>query len=376
MNILKLIKRSIGREELPVRAGYWPEQAPERLKEGPETWRKLMEDPVICGAVDILILKTVGEGVRLAGRGEICSFLTEMLKGFSVPFSEILRQAMTALIYGSAVSEKVFGYRNGRFLIEDLKFKPRESYRFALDNYNNIKGVVRPARTGEVIPREKLFIFTNKGDYGNPAGASALAPCLPLWRMKREKMAEYCKYLSLYASPALIGTLPPEAANIDKRGFLRDLSRLKSGGVMAVTSGVSVSPVSVQNNESMYLNFIDFCNREMTTAILGSTRATMEAKHGSKADSETSLSLVRDRIKFYRQNLAEAVKDQLLFPIVEANFGRERAEAETPACEFIPDDTEDLISYGNMVANLCAKGFLDPSQKADIDPMLKLPKRK
>ncbi|MBR4748870.1 MAG: DUF935 family protein [Abditibacteriota bacterium] len=143
-----------------------------------------------------------------------------------------------------------------------------------------------------------------------------------------------------------------------------------------VSHGADIRSMEVQNNESMYINFIDFVNREMTTAILGSTRATMEAKHGSKADSETSLSLVRDRIRFYRQLLAEAIRDQLLFPIAEANFGRERALRETPVPEFIPDDREDLVSYGNMIAALYSKGFIDKSQLEEIDPMLRLPKRK
>lgn len=370
MNILSIIRRYIGKEKIRT---YAAAPAAGADRSCGETYSRMLQDPVISGAVDLLILKTVGEGMRLEGEDKaLNTFLTDMLNGFSLPLSEILREALSAIVYGSAVFEKIFEYRNGCFVIGDLKYKPPGTYRFRLDDYGNLKGII--TRENEVLPPEKFFVFVNKGAAGN--GISSLSPCRPLWHMKREKVEEYGKYLTLYGSPALIGTIPESFPLCDRQRILGDMGKLKSGGTMVVSSGTEINQIKMQNNESLYLNFIDFCNREMVTAILGSNRATMEARYGSRADSETSLLLIEDKVKFYRQNLAEAVKDSLLYPIAEANLGREAADRLTPAPEFVPDRTEDIISYGGMIGKLYSSGYLDPSQTAGIDAMLRLPERR
>lgn len=409
MNILTQIKRLLGKEDLQSQVARTysgnralPKETDEYGGRIPlETLDKIMLDPVVSGAVNILILKVITDGIKVVSpipapsqykkdrsaerkynkAEEVRVFLDEMINNFSQPITTVLYQILTAVIYGASVCEKVYGMKDDKYIVKDLKYKPRTRYSFAVDEYNNVAGVVDadvtsgPVDAKNLIPKSKLLIFTYKSLYGDPRGQSVLRSVMPYWKMKCAKIDEYSKYLTLFGSPAIVGTLPEMQQGSDPKSFLDSLRNVKSGGDMVVPFGTQINALNVPNNEGMYLNFIRFCNQEMVTGILGSTRATMEAEYGSRADSETSVNLLGDIVSNLRQTLAESLKDDLFYPIVEANWGKDAADKYTPSAVFVEGNEKNIYQLGEMVARLFSCGFLDKSQLQGLDAALNLPER-
>jgi hypothetical protein len=254
--------------------------------------------------------------------------------------------------------------------------------------------IFAPVDVKEVIPREKCLILTHMPPEGDPRGTSLIRAAYNSWYLKQQIWPQYLKFLAQFGTPSIAAYLPPDAGEVEVRD-IQGNSRLDGNGnpiyitpeeamlqkIIGFANGTAIvlpnesrlDFLESKGDGSAYVNAIDLLDRQMVRAILLSTRATMEAEHGSKADSGTSQDLLGSVISSVRRRIEVAVYRDCIIPLVRYNFGDEIAESMCPYMSLTKVASQDVSDIGNMIANLARGGLIQDDQVNGIYQMIGLP---
>jgi hypothetical protein len=281
-----------------------------------------------------------------------------------------LLQMLDATLYGNKLAEMTAdvattGPDRGKLVLKTLTVKHRKSWLFVVDNSLNVKGIL--ARNGgerqgyQILPPEKFMWLTWMPHNNDPRGSSAARTAYNPGNMTVQMYAEYFRYAKQFASPSVIGKPDPDSENVvDDAGnvitptmvLLSQLELFGNGSALVVPAGAEIQVVLPQGNGEAFLKGFSFLDRQMVFGILGQTRATMEAEHGSKADSEQGDDILDLIIAYGRDNFGDTIRNQMLKPLVSANFGEEASDLYTPYVYFGSNNPKDRVSGWNALANL------------------------
>lgn len=391
---------------------------------GTDIYNRMMNDPAVFSSVLALKTMILSSGYRVLTRvnqpsafkadpqaeaeyqraTEISDFISAMLDRLQEPLEGIIDDALDCLIYGHVLLEKTYEHRNGKLVLATLRAKPREAYRFAVDQYMNVLGVVGATTatggiisvtsivsTDAIIPRDKFVLMSFMPRRGDPRGRSLLRSAYNAWYLKQQAWPEYLKSLSTFGTPSLVGTLPEDAGEVqtyDSNGtpdavpvtaaddLLAKLLGFRNASAIVIPHGATVEPVNSAGDGSIYSNAIDVFDKQIARAILIAVRATMESQHGSRADSQTAQDIVGEFAQWIQRSVEATLFRDVIQPTVRLNFGDEVADSNLcPYLALSDIAREDVVATGNMIANLAQANLIDESQLPGIDSKLNLPER-
>ena len=390
---------------------------------GTDIYTRMMNDPIISSSLLALKVKTLSEGPRFlpgakppnsekpdaqeeakyAKATEICGAVEKMLDNLQQPIEEILGEVMAFLPYGNCVAEKVYEVRGGLLALSKLRVKPRNSYGFAITPYMDLAGLVAnkigqvssiilalDVSPEQIIPREKFLLLTHAPSCGDPRGTSLLRPAYNGWYLKQQTWPQYLKFLSQFATPSIVGKLPPDAADVEvvdangsattdslgapmvitaAEAMLAKLIAFANGTAIVLENGAEFDLIQSQGDGTAYIKAFDLYDRQMTRAILINARATMEAEHGSKADSETAQDVFEDFTQFIRRQIEIAFYRDVIKPTVRYNWGEDIANELCPVLSLSKMNRENVPEFLNAIANLARSqdGMIHPSMYPSID---------
>lgn len=398
---------------------------------GLDIYERMMKDPAVVSSIGALRTLTLSQGPRFLSRvqapsptkpdpeqqaeydraEELRQFVEAMMDHLQEPLEEVLEQMLDFLPYGHTVAEETYEERGGRLVLKTLRPKPRSAFAFVVDEYMNLIGLVGAKRGSpmlsssmastvspdDVIPREKFFIISNGATYGDPRGSSVLRPAYNSWYLKQQAWPMYLKFLAQFGTPSICGTLPPDAGDVevvDAQGqvtldddgnpvamsaaeaMLAKLVAFANGTAVVLEHGSDLNILEPKGDGEAYVKAFDLFDRQITRAVLVATRATMEAEHGSKADSSTAQDILSEITQGIRRKVEVAFFRDVLQPIIRYNFGDEAADGLLcPYMSLSDVAREDVVAVGNMIANLARSEMLHPSQYPGLDVKLGLPER-
>jgi phage gp29-like protein len=395
---------------------------------GIDLYERMLRDPGLASAIGALKTATLSQGPRFTCRvdapspampdpekqaiheqaEEIRGFVERMMDRLQQPLEDILFEMLDFLAFGHKVAEEVYELQGGRLMLSKLRVKPRASYAFVVDQYMNLLGLAATSATGlmldssaispeQVISREKFFILTNDAKGGDPRGSSALRPAYNPWYLKQQAWPMYLKFLAQFGTPSIWGKLPPNAEDkevINADGaqqrdadgnpivmtaadaMLAKLIAFANGTAIVVDDGTELNIIEPKTDGEAYIKAFDLFDRQMTKAVLISVRATMEAEHGSKADSATAQDILAEIVQGIRRKVEIAFFRDVISPVVRYNFGDEAADGSLCPIMTLSDvPQQDQVAYGDMIANLGRANLLHLSQYPGIDAKLGLPQR-
>ena len=224
---------------------------------------------------------------------------------------------------GYKLAEKVFalaegGKDAGKLLWVRIKPKPRDAFRLVVDPAHqrarggvSIRGGQDPRRTP--APREGRPPLLGPGRR-RPAGTSVLRPAVEPANLKRLMWPELYAHSLPFGSAGLVGKTSPRepshpAVDVDgnvlpgapamgrQQRLLAALQAYQNGACMVHASGGKVYTIPPQGAGEVFHSAVDLFNREIVHGILYQTRATTEAQHGSKADSQTGQDIFGLRVR-------------------------------------------------------------------------------
>jgi hypothetical protein len=156
--------------------------------------------------------------------------------------------------------------------------------------------------------------------------------------------------------------------------LLRRLLEFQNGTALAMPYGASADLLFSQGEGRAFLEAFSLYDRQITTGVLGQTRATMEAEHGSKADSGQGADILATFIRQTRKALARVIRRDVLADLVEYNYGPELRNL-APRVSFGETEQIDVAPLMTAVSGLKRADYLDPSQLPDLDIQLGLTPR-
>lgn len=393
---------------------------------GLDLYERMMKDPTISSSINALKAMCLSDEPRFMvpvnepskvnpdpeqeadyqRAVEIRDFVESMCNNLQQPLEEILNDMLDFLPFGHKLAEKVYESDGGRMVLKKLRTKPRKSYGFVVTKYMDFVGIL-PAVNGyvstssevdskNVIPREKFFLLSFAPKNGDPRGTSLIRAAYNAWYMKQQTWPQYLKFLSQFGTPSIVGFLPQDAGEIeviDELGnavvdddgnvvtkqaaemMLEQLLKFANGTAIVLEHGADFDLIQSQGDGGAYVKAFDIYDRQMTKAIMIAVRATMEAEHGSKADSGTAQDIVAEFAQSIQRKVEVGFYRDIILPTVRMNFGDEAAEKYCPYMSLSDVAREDVVAVGNMIANLARADMVHSSQLPGIDAKLNLPER-
>lgn len=393
---------------------------------GLDIYERMSHDPALAAALAAITVLVVRDGYRLLcpvsppsaynpdpeqearyERAEaIRRDVAAMLDRLQQPLIEIIEELLDCLAFGHAIAEQTYEQRSGLLALRTLRVRPRTAYAFVVDQFMNVLGVVPrpelgigvPVDPSQIVPREKFVLLTWGSRYGDPRGRSLLRPAYNAWWLKQQTWPHYLKFLLQFGTPSVAGKLPEGATDVelfdtatgeprrDANGnpvvvsaadaLLEKLIAWSNGTAIALDHGTELQLIESRGDGEAYVNAIDLYDRQMTRAVLIAIRATMEAEHGSRADSETAQDMVSAFAQLVRRRVEVALYRDCIMPLVRYNWGDDAADELCPYITLSDVAPEDVVAVGNMIANLARQpGLIHPSQYPGIDQKLGLPER-
>ena len=253
-----------------------------------------------------------------------------------------------------------------------------------------------PALVPNFLPRTKFAVLTCRMTDGDPRGRSLLRPAYYAWYMKTTAWPEYLKFLSLYAIPILVGKTAesdmtmPAATYADgtpmldgngnviyltpQQAFLAQIVGLRNATGIVIPSGADLDTLETKGDGKAFLDANDLFDRQIEKAITGQTLATSEAKHDTRAASQTHQDVLGGVVAYGRSLVETMLRRDVLVEIVRLRFG-DVAVPLTPWPVLSDTEQQDTTALWAAVAELQTSGYLDPSQKIKLDAQVGLPER-
>ncbi len=188
-------------------------------------------------------------------------------------------------------------------------------------------------------------------------------------------MPDYGQYLKKFATPSIIleagPDQKPEVFTDPKTGAKTTISPQKSNlanglafrnhSVLSLANGATAKILYSQGTGKAFLDGFDRLEREMFRVIILGARSVQEAKHGSKADTGSSMDLFSLAVANLRNPLSFVFRKSVLARYVTLNWGPKIAKQFTPNATFGVEGhiNPDLVK---VFADAWDKGFFEPEQ--------------
>lgn len=387
------------------------------LQFGRDIYDRMLIDPVVEAGIATLKAGILEDGVHLTSAvpekeddgyalaAQITDFCATVLDDLDPSFDAVLWDMCDALAVGHQVAELVYEHRdiNGKkaLALAKVKVKPHDCFAFVVDAYNNLIGIMAlipgmafgvlpglmvgdPKQIPNLLPKEKFATLAIRPRNADPRGSSLLRAAYKAWWQKQQTWLEYLKYLTQFASPIVVGTVGPNsmqapvapgvaAAASPIATLLTSLQGIRNGGVVSLPNGTTVTIDRAGGNGEAFLSAIDLFDRQITTAILNQTLATMEGQHNARAASDNHVDVMQTLITQLKSFVLRMITRDLLKPLITLNFGEDAAKR---FCPHVSLGQAETVDKPTMLASYVQAGYqLDSSQFIGIDEELSVPER-
>jgi hypothetical protein len=400
---------------------------------GDDIYERMLTDPQISSCLKVWKVGVLSENGKIQSAikdekhpkyeqaQKVASFCEWVIAQMEIPIYDVLYEMLDGFIFGHKVAEIVYkvgdyteyntdgteGATTKRWMWESIRTKPRGSTAFLVDAYMRVLGILAqipglpypivsgqlvsdPSTIPNLLPTSKFMIFTYDPKDNDPRGRSGARPCYVPWWNKMMTIGEMLKYIATYSVPSLIAKTPPNALpkqELDAAGaptgkmtnpeqdLANTLAKLRNNSVVVVAAGVEIEPVPVApaSAESVFLQFIEFYNREIAKGILAQTLATEEGQHMARAASEVHMDVMQMSFAYPKSRVQTMVKTALR-NLVRFNFGEEAARDLTPEYALTEINRNDWQMWSGIAVAMFESGYLTYEQKQWLDQKLGLPK--
>jgi hypothetical protein len=388
---------------------------------------EMVRDPAVAASVDILKSLILSEPLRVVPRvsdkksadyeqsRQITEFVERQLRKMARSTHAVLWEGLEAIQYGSSMIEIVYedAIEEGRPILrlKDLKTRSRKNYAVVVDRHFNILGAVS-AEAGSVtpgvysgstspdpasiIPREKFLLLTLQSKNSDPRGVSLIRPAWNAYYLKTQIWPAYLRFLIQFATPSLVGYTPEGAEDVQsvdsdgnllyssdgsplsipaEEDMLNTLLGFQNGTVAVLKGGSKLDLVQSVGHGEAFSAAVDLFDRQIAMAILKTHRTLLEAKHSSKADSESAADITDVFVSGLREVIAQAFERDVIYNLVAINYGVDVADKFAPEVSLKSMPKQDFSKSADAIAKLWTAGYLHSSQVAGADAMIGLPER-
>lgn len=286
---------------------------------------------------------------------QISEFVGEAV--YAIPrLEEALLDLLDAVGKGFALSELIWEVAGGRAQVTELKWIPQKKATFRESLSPRLLTPKAPWQGAEPPPWKVIYHrYKARSGYASRAGVLRVVGWMYL--LKNFALKDWAAFNEVFGMPLRLGKYDPAASQADREALVRAVRNLGSDAAGVISKATEIEFVeagSQGGKANPYQSMAEFCNREMSKAVLGQTLTTdTTGATGTYAAATIQAQVRRDLVEADAQALAATLREQLLRPLVGFNFGWDRP---VPWFRFRYEEEEDLKTLSEVYRNLAALG--------------------
>lgn len=258
---------------------------------------------------------------------------------------------------GFALAEIVWAVDGSLARVRGLNWIPQKKVTFVEDLKPRLLTTEKPWQ-GEEFPAWKVIYHRYKARSGYDTRAGVLRVVGYMYLLKNYALKDWAAFNEVFGMPLRLGKYDPMASAADREALIQAIGNLGSDAAGVISKNTEIEFVEATSrltgNTNPYQVLAEFCNREMSKAILGQTLTTDTAgATGTYAAARVHAQVRRDLVEADAQALAQTLREQLLRPLTGFNFGWDKP---TPWFRFRHEAEEDLKTLSEVYRNLAAMG--------------------
>jgi phage gp29-like protein len=315
---------------------------------------------------------------------KITAFVKENFEVMEGNFYSACEEILSALWAGYSGTEIVWRPEGDRIYLQRLVTYHPKTVLIRVDRENGQYKGLKQWRWYDGspvdIPAAKAILYTYRKRFGNYHGRSILKPVRKNWLLKDPVLKMLAKALDRFGTPITSAVVPDEdiqdPENQDNQisqltYTLRMLSNLRNGTALAMRYGANGQEpkFNVHSNGGSGIGeafdgALGYFNKMIARGILAPSLIMDEGKSGSYSLGKSHLQMYNIMTSGIVNNVTEAVLEQLIRPMIEYNFGRQRNYGIFGQREL---DEEDSKLLAEVFERLTNSGFLEPQMQSDFD---------
>jgi len=263
---------------------------------------------------------------------------------------------LDAIGKGFALAEIIWGVDQGRVRVEELKWVPQKKVTFLEELTPRLLTADGPWQ-GEPFPPWKIIYHRYKAKSGYDTRAGVLRVAGYMYLLKNYALKDWAAFNEVFGMPLRLGKYDPASTPADRESLIQAIRNLGTDAAGIISKNTEIEFVETSNRMSGSNPFqvlADFCNREMSKAILGQTLTTdTSGSTGTYAAAKVHAQVRSDLVEADAQALGQTLREHLLRPLVGFNFGWDKP---VPWFRFRYEEEEDLKTLSEVYRNLADMG--------------------
>lgn len=304
--------------------GYLPDPDPVLRKQGKDisAYRDIMADAHLTSVIEQRkdeVLSLEWDIDRGKSKSRHAKAVKKMLERLNV--QRIISEILDCTLWGFQPLEILWSTDGSEVYPRDVVGKPQEWFVFG--NENELRLRTREALiNGITLPEKKFLLARNKPTYLNPYGEKLLSRVFWPVTFKRGGLRFWLTMTEKYGMPHLLGKIERAYFEKEKATVLNMLQNMVQDAVAVVPEGTSIDTIEVNRSASadIYKGLLEFCNSEISKAILTQTLTTeLSSGKGSYAASQTHADRLKN-VAVSDKRIVEETLNQLIKWYCEMNF--------------------------------------------------------
>jgi phage gp29-like protein len=210
------------------------------------------------------------------------------------------------------------------------------------------------------IPAWKTLFHRYGGKSGHPTKSGIYRVCAWMYLFKNYSIKDWVIFCEIFGMPLRLGKYDAGASEEDKDALYTAIASLGTDAAGIISQSTDIQFLDKPTgtpSAGLWEALANFCNKEISKAILGQTLTADVGDAGSYAASKTHNEVRLDLLQADSRAVAATVRSQLIRPIVGFNFGW-----DTPVPKYQPiwDEEEDLGKKAEWMGNLLDRGVEMP----------------
>ncbi len=229
---------------------------------------------------------------------------------------------LDAIGKGFSVCEIMWRLKGDRVLIDRLKHVPPKRITFGDRDEMRLLTDADPV-LGMELPENKFVTHRFKARSGHPTRAGIIRTCAWMYLFKNYSIKDWVTFAEVYGMPLRLGKYDANTSPEDKQKLIQAVVQLGTDAAGVISKSTEIEFIqSIKNaGDNIYEALANFCNREMSKAIVGQTLTAEVGSNGSYAASQTHNEVRRDLTKADAKALMETLRRDLIDPLVRFNMG-------------------------------------------------------
>ena len=223
---------------------------------------------------------------------------------------------------GYSGSEILWVIKDGLALPQSIKWVHPKRFTFGDKDELRLLTTSEPV-SGIELPGNKFIIHKFKARSGHPARAGIIRVCAWMYLFKNYGVKDWVTFAEVYGMPLRLGKYDSSTSKEDKDALVQAIIQLgtDAAGIISKSTEIEFVEAMKGSKDNVFETLANFCNREMSKAILGQTLSAEAGDRGSYSLGKVHNEVRHDLTKSDAKALAETLRRALFKPIVRFNLG-------------------------------------------------------